>query len=285
MGNPAREVTHDMSGKVCIVTGSNTGIGEVTARELARAGAHVFMACRSKERTAPALERITAQTGGKVDFLPLDLGSLASVREAARLFLEQDLPLHLLVNNAGLAGHRGLTSDGFEMTFGVNHLGHFLFTQLLEEKLVQSAPSRIVNVASKSHYRAKGFDWEALRQPTHSRTGMPEYEVSKLANVLFTKEHARRLPETVTCYSLHPGVVASDVWREVPFPVRAIMKLFMLSNDEGARTTLHVATSPAVAGETGLYYDKERPRKPNRLAEDSELARELWTRSEAWVAA
>lgn len=274
-----------MSGRVCIVTGANTGIGEITARELARAGAHVFLACRSKERAVPVLERITRETKNEqVELLKLDLASLRSVRDAARTFLARDLPLHVLVNNAGLAGPRGVSDDGFEIAFGVNHLGHFAFTRLLEQRLRESAPSRIVNVSSGSHYQTKGsIDWEKLQQPTASLTGLPEYAVSKLANVLFAAEHARRLPSGVTTYSLNPGMVATDVWREVPLPVRAVMKLFMLSNEQGARTTLHCATSPELASETGLYYDKCKPRRPSRLAQDSDLAAELWRRSEAWT--
>lgn len=136
--NPARAVTQDMSGKVCLVTGANTGIGAVTARELAHAGAHVVLACRKKERAEPVLAEIAAD-GGKADFLQLDLADLASVRSAAEGFLARDLPLHVLVNNAGLAGQRGITKDGFELAFGVNHLGHFLFTLLLLDKLKESA--------------------------------------------------------------------------------------------------------------------------------------------------
>lgn len=282
--NPAQEVTHDVSGKVCIVTGANTGIGEVTARELARAGGHVFLACRSRDKTMPVIEAIKSETDNeKVEFLSLDLASLASVRTCAEEFLARDLPLHLLINNAGLAGQRGLTKDGFELTFGVNHLGHFLFTTLLMSRIVESAPARIVNVSSKSHYQAKGIDWDALREPTRSVSGLNEYSVSKLCNVLFTKELARRLPEGVTTHALHPGVVASDVWRKVPWPIRPIIKKFMITNEEGARTTLHCATSPELSHETGLYWDAMKPRRESRLAQDEELAKELWRRSEEWV--
>ncbi len=282
--NPARAVTGDVSGKVCIVTGANTGIGAVTARELAHAGAHVFLACRSQERTAPVLEQIAAESANaKAEFLPLDLSDLSSVRECANAFLERDLPLHILMNNAGIAGQRGLTKDGFELAFGVNHLGHFLLTKLLLERLEESAPARIVIVSSGNHYKVDGIDLDAVRQPTKSVSGLPEYSASKLANVLHAKELARRLPPNVTTYALHPGVVASDVWRRVPWPVRSLMKLFMITNEEGARTSLYCATSPELASESGKYYDGCREKRPNRVANDESLARELWDKSEAWT--
>lgn len=277
--------TPSLSGRVALLTGANTGIGLVTARELARRGAHLFITCRSAERARPALEQIRAAGGNTpVEALELDLGDFASVRRCARDFLARGLPLHLLVNNAGLAGSGGLTASGFELAFGVNHLGHFLLTQLLQERIRASAPARIVTVASRAHYRASGLHWDALRQATRTRTAIDEYSNSKLANVLFSAELGRRLAGSgVNTYALHPGVVASDVWRAVPWPIRPLMKLGMISTEEGALTTLHCATSPEVAGETGLYYDKCRPRTPSTLAQDAALAAELWRRSEAWV--
>lgn len=272
--------------RVCIVTGANTGIGRVTARELARRGARVFLAGRSEERTAPVVEEIRRETGDdRAEFLPLDLADLASVRRCAEAFLARDLPLHVLVNNAGLAGARGTTKDGFEIAFGVNHVGHFLLTTLLLERLKAGAPARVVTVASKAHRQARGIDWEAVRRPTQSVTGLPEYAVSKLANVLFSAELGRRLDGSgVTTYSLHPGVIASDIWRKLPWGVRGLAKLFMKSVEEGARTTVWCATEPHLAEETGLYYEDCRVTKPSRVARDPELAAELWRRSEAWVA-
>ena len=279
--------THPLAGRVALVTGANTGIGRVTARELARQGAQVFIACRSAERARPALDEIrtvAAGSGGSVEELSLDLGDLRSVRRCAQDFLARGLPLHLLINNAGVAGARGLTASGFELAFGINHVGHFLLTTLLLEHIRRSAPARIVTVASKMHQRARGIDWQAVRQPTRAATGLPEYAVAKLANVLFSAELARRLGGSGVCtYSLHPGVVASDVWRTVPWPVRPLMKLTMLSTEEGARTTLHCATSSSVGADTGLYYDACRARTPSKLAQDAALAAELWTRSEGWV--
>jgi len=274
-----------LAGQVALVTGANTGIGRVTARELARRGAHVFIACRSAQRAQPVVDEIRAATGSdKIELLSLDLGNLASVRACAQAFLARELPLHLLINNAGIAGAKGSSTSGFELAFGVNHVGHFLLTQLLLDCLKHSAPARIVTVSSQAHYRAPGIDWDAVRQPTRSATGLPEYGVSKLANALFSAELGRRLAGSgVSTYALHPGVVASDVWRSVPWPFRSLMKLAMISTEEGAATTLHCATSGDVAQETGLYYDKCRVKQPSRLAQDPALAAELWKRSEAWV--
>ena len=277
----------DLQGKVFIVTGANTGIGRAAAQEMAGCGAHLFLACRSEARTAPVVEEIRRATGNeKVEFLPLDLADLASVRAAAATFLSRQLPLHGLVNNAGLGGQRGLTRDGFELTFGTNHLGPFLFTLLLLGRLEKSSPSRIVNVSSSAHHRAKGIDWESLRKPASSKGGIHEYSVSKLANVLFTRELARRIEGTgVTAYALHPGVAATDLWRELPWGLRHLAKLFMISPEQGARTTLHCATSPETATESGLYWDDGKVRHPSRIAQDPALAAELWRRSLEWTGA
>lgn len=274
----------DLHGQTFLVTGANSGIGKETARGLAGRGARVVVAGRSEEKTRAAIDEIVADTGNSdLDFIQLDLGDLASVRLAAKSFLASGEPLNVLVNNAGLAGARGMTPSGFELAFGTNHVGTFLFTQLLLDRIKESGPARIVNVASTGHYRAPGIDWEAIRQPSKTRTAFDEYCVSKLANVLHAQELARRLEGTdVTTYSLHPGAVASDVWREVPALLRGPMKLFMKSTKDGAKTSLHCATSPDAARETGLYYDNSRPKTPNKVA-TPELGAELWERSEAWV--
>jgi len=271
-----------LRGKTALVTGANTGIGRVTAQELARMGARVVLACRSEDKTRPVVDAITA-AGGHAEFLPLDLADLTKVRVAAKALLERHSTIDVLVNNAGLAGAHGITTDGFELTFGTNHLGPYLFTRMLQPALERAPAARIVNVASAGHYRAPGIDWEAVRRPTRTTTAFPEYCVSKLANVLFTRELVRHVPASVRTYSLHPGGVASDVWREVPWGLRHLMKLFMLSNQEGAKTSLHCATTDAVSGDTGLYYDKCRVKKPSRLALDDGLAKELWERSAGWV--
>jgi NAD(P)-dependent dehydrogenase (short-subunit alcohol dehydrogenase family) len=154
----------------------------------------------------------------------------------------------------------------------------------LTERIKSSAPARIVTVASTAHYQAAGIDWDAVRKPTRTRTGLPEYSVSKLCNVLFSAELGRRLAGTgVTTYSLHPGVVATDIWRRLPWPLRSLIKLAMISPERGAATTLFCGTSPAVANETGRYYDNCRPKQPSLPAQDSALAAELWKRSEGWA--
>ncbi|WP_293391375.1 SDR family oxidoreductase [Nevskia sp.] len=274
------------NGKVALVTGANSGIGKVTARELALQGWHVFLACRNETSTQAVLDNIAQRSGGtaRAEFLPLDLGDLASVRICAERFLARGLPLHLLIANAGLAGQRGMSASGFELSFGVCHIGHFLLTQLLMDALKAAAPSRIVVVASKAHRHAKGIDFEALRRPTQSAGGLKEYAVAKLANILFAAELARRLKGSgVTSYAVHPGVVATNVWRAVPWPLDGLIKRFMISEDEGAETTLHCATDPVLAGDSGLYYDNCRSSRPSEIASDANLARTLWGKSEEWV--
>jgi retinol dehydrogenase-12 len=275
-----------LRGRVALVTGANTGIGLVTARELARGGAHVFIACRSGERATAALEAARTPGGGAVEALPLDLGDLASVRACAAAFLARDLPLHLLINNAGVAGTRGITPSGFELAFGVNHVGHFLLTQLLLDRVKRSAPARIVTVASQAHADVKGIPaWNRLRARTRSITGLPEYGVSKLANVLFSASLAKRLEGTgVTTYSLHPGVVASDIWRSVPWPVRGLVKRGMLTTEEGAKTSLYCAIAPATGRQTGLYYDACAVKEPSEAARDIAAGEALWRDTEAAVA-
>ena len=275
----------DMKGRVCVVTGANTGIGKETARGLAQMGAHVILACRSEEKARAAIEEIQSDTGnGAIEFHHLDLSSLAAVRESALTLAKRDLPLHVLVNNAGLAGLRGTTVDGWEMTMGVNHLGPFLWTLLLLDKLKASAPSRMVMVASQAHKRINGIDFDAQTKPTQSITGFPEYCVSKLANVLFSRSLGEQLEGTgVTTYSVHPGGVASDIFRKVPQPFRWVLLKFLLTNEEGAQTSIYCATDPELADVTGLYYAKSREKKPAPLARDDELAKRVWDFSEQAV--
>lgn len=275
----------NMEGRTCVVTGANTGIGRVTALELARAGARVILACRSEQKARLVIDTIRTETG-RVDaeFLALDLASLASVRRAAAELLQRGYPIHVLVNNAGLAGHRGTTADGLELIFGVNHLGHFLFTTLLLDRIKESAPARIINVSSRAGERSGPIDWPAVERSTTTRTGLREYGYSKLANTIFAAELARRLEGTgVTTYALHPGVIASDIWRSIPRPIRALMMAFMVTTEEGARTTLYCATAPELADVSGRYYSESKEKAPNRLALDPEIGRELWERSEALV--
>jgi len=276
----------ELSGRTFLITGANTGIGRATAADLANRGGRVYLACRSQQKGRAAAAAIVAATGNEaVTFLPLDLADLASVRTCAEQFLARGEPLHVLINNGGVAGQRGITRDGFELAFGVNHLGHFALTAALLDCLAASAPARVVNVSSDSHYQAKGIDFEAVRQRTASMTGMREYAVSKLGNVLFTQELARRVADRgITAYALHPGVVASDIWRRVPWPVRPLIKRRMITTEQGARTSLYCATAPELAQVSGRFYDDCRERKASAVA-TGELAGTLWQRSEAWTAA
>lgn len=273
-----------LTGKVALITGANTGIGLVTARELAAQGATVFIACRSAERAQRASDEIRRATGKVATFLALDLGDLDSVRRCAREFLATGLPLHLLINNAGLAGKKGLTPSGFELSFGVCHVGHFLLTELLLERLKQSAPARVITVASRAHYRTKGIDFGALRRPAGG-LGIRAYQVAKLANVLFSAELGRLLEGSgVTTYSLHPGVVETEIWREAPRVLLPLLKLRgLLTPEEGAKTTLYCATAPELASQSGLYYSECQAKAPSAAAQDRALAKELWQRSLAWV--
>jgi retinol dehydrogenase-12 len=273
------------AGRTFLITGGNTGIGLATAVALARDGGRVYIACRSAAAGEVAVARIKSESGSAdVWLLPLDLASLSSARDCAASFLARDEPLHVLVNNAGVGGQRGVTADGFELHFGVNHLGHFALTQLLLDRLTASGPdARIVNVSSDSHYGAPGIDFAALRRPTATFTGGREYSVSKLCNVLFTQELARRLDGTaVRAYALHPGVVASDIWRRVPRLARWALTRRMLTIEQGAVTSVYCATSPAVAADSGLFYDQCAVKAASPVATQA-LAEQLWKHSAEWT--
>ncbi|MEM9190214.1 MAG: SDR family oxidoreductase [Myxococcota bacterium] len=272
-------------GLTALVTGSNTGIGKAVAAALAERGYRVFVACRSEAKGRMAVSELRERTRVEaVEFHALDLASFAAVQSSAEDFLSKDIALDVLVNNAGVAGQRGLTKDGFELAFGINHLGHFLLTSKLMPALQRAAHARIVNVTSQNHYHPKRVDWEALRRPTESVSGLKEYGVSKLANVLFTAELARRHEiEELTAYASHPGRVASDIWRRIPWPIRPLFKRTMLTVEQGAHSTVHCATAPELQRETGRYYHSDgKPKEPNPLAKDANLAKELWRRSVEW---
>jgi len=268
------------------VTGANSGIGRAMSEVLAARGGSVVLAARSEERTKPVLDAIrSGHPAIDPQFVQIDLSDLASVRRAAGLFLASGHPIDVLVNNAGIAGTRALTRDGFDLTYATNHIGPFVLTNLLLPRLLESPQGRIVNVASVGHMTVKQMDWSGLeRRTTPKRSGFADYAVTKLMNVLHAKELARRLAGSrVTTYALHPGAVASNIWRAIPQPAQWFMKLFMLSNEEGARTPLYCATAPELATVTGRYYDKCREVPPNPLATDESLAKELWARTEAAV--
>jgi retinol dehydrogenase-12 len=223
----------------------------------------------------PVVDQVVAD-GGRAQFLPIDLASLSSVRSATSRLLDQGRPIHLLVNNAGIGMGRGVTEDGFEIHFGVNHLGHFALTGRLAPLL--TAGSRVVTVASAAHHNAPGIDFELAAGRTRSLTGWPEYAMSKLANVLFSTELASRHPEWRT-YAVHPGLADTGI---IPRWVRPFVQHRMISAAEGADTVLWCATADAVSDETGLYYQKREAVRPSPAATDEHVALQLWERSVTW---
>ena len=268
------------------VTGANSGIGRALVEALAARGAQVVLATRSEERTRPVLRAIQSRyPAARAQWVSLDVSDLASVRRAAQEFLASGHPIDVLVNNAGIAGTRALSPDGFDLTYATNHIGPFLLTNLLLPRVRQSPQGRVVNVASGAHMMVKRIDWSVLeRRGTPKRSGFADYAVTKLMNVLHAKQLARRLAGTsVTTYALHPGAVASNIWRALPRPLQWFGKLFMLSNEQGAESPLYCATAPELAATTGRYYDRTREARPSPLAEDAALAQELWARTETLV--
>ncbi|MBU3709040.1 MAG: SDR family oxidoreductase [Burkholderiaceae bacterium] len=267
----------DMNQRVALITGANTGIGRITALALADRGYQLILAGRSLERTKPVLDNIRRLDKAEPLFFELRLDDLDSVRACADAVLATNLPIHLLINNAGLALQRGQTRQGYELAFGVNHLGHFLLTHLLLGQVISSAPARIINVASRAHRMTNNIPWEHLREPTRSLTGTKEYAVSKACNILFTKELARRLEGTnVSCFGLHPGVVATDIWRATPFFMKPFVKFIpMLTPEDGAKTTLFCIES-AEPSQSGQYFANCRVAKTTPLASDLAFAEYLW---------
>ena len=270
-----------------LVTGGNTGIGRATATALAAGGGRVYITSRSAEAGAAAVDAIKSAAGSQaVWLLPLDLASLASVRDCAAAFLAKDEPLHVLVNNAGVGGQRGKTAEGFELHFGVNHLGHFALTMLLLDRLKASGSgdgqaARVVTVSSDAHYGAHGIDFDAVRRSTPSFTGQREYAVSKLCNVLFTQELARRVSD-VSSYALHPGVVASDIWRRVPRPARASSSAGCSPSSRARSRRCTAPRRPRWRPRAACFYDKCAVRAPSRVA-TPELAGLLWKHSTEWT--
>lgn len=281
----------DMQGKTVVVTGGNSGIGFETAAALASMGARVLLTARSADKGRAAVAALTQRvTDAKVQLVVFDLGDLASVRRGAAEILEQAARLDVLVNNAGLVlTERAETVDGYEATFAINHLGPFLLTNLLLERLTASTPARVVNVASTAHNAArKGISFDDL-QATHGYRGIHVYGQSKLANILFTLELSRRLAGSgVTANALHPGTVRTgyggdgDARGFLAFGIK-IASPFFLSPAKGARTSVYLASSPDVQDVSGAYFVKCKQRNPRRWAQDADAARRLWQVSEELV--
>jgi NAD(P)-dependent dehydrogenase (short-subunit alcohol dehydrogenase family) len=279
--------------RTVVITGANSGIGLETAVGVASAGHRVVLAVRNAAKGATAVADVRARSGNDdVEQLPLDLASLASVRAFADAWATRDEPIGVLVNNAGLVMRtRAETQDGFEMTFGVNHLGHFLLTALLHDSLVAGG-ARVVTVASGAHHFARrGLDFDDLmwEHKPYARMGMAAYSASKLANIMFTRALAKRVAGTgVTANCLHPGFVGSNFAREgdtgwLGNVAMTVGRPFALSSAKGARTSLFCALDPSVADVSGEYFYKCKPAKVSSWAADDAACDRLWSHSEALV--
>ncbi len=276
-----------MLNKTVIVTGGNSGIGKESVLALCKMGANVVIACRE---TAYGNEKPVAEVIGEIErlvpgaqlsFLPLDLASLASIRNFAALFTKRHAQLDVLLNNAGvLSMERKQTRDGFELTMGTNHLGPFLLTNLLLEHLVSTPNSRIVNVASKAHSNGKLVFANNTIETRWPYTGLSAYADSKLANIYFTQELAERLAGTdTTVNALHPGGVATNIWPD-PGGIMGIIKRRMIKNlnapEKGARTSVYLCSSPETQNVSGKYFHKNKPLLPSSRARDKSIQKKLW---------
>ena len=275
-----------MAGKTVLITGANSGIGKITAAALAGMGASVVLACRREEAAREAMEDIRREhPEAQLEFLQLDLANLKKVRAAANEFLARHKTLDVLINNAGLANVRRQTSaDGFELTFATNHLGPFLLTELLLPA-VRAVQGRIINIASDAHRIGK-MHWRDL----HFHSGyfvMRAYAQSKLANILFTRELARREEaKGVAVNCLHPGAVATNIWPDAKWYEKLFsrfLKLFLISPEQGARTSIWLASNAIGANVTGGYFEKCSEKTPSKAARDDQAAEKLWQISEELI--
>lgn len=269
-----------LTGQTVLITGANTGIGKETAADLAKRGAKVIIACRDLQKAEAAVEEVIQRSNNQnVVCMKLDLADTKSIREFAKAVNAAEPKLNILINNAGvMVCPYGKTADGFEMQIGVNHMGHFLLTYLLLDLIKRSAPSRIITVSSMAH------SWGTINlEDINSEKGYDKrraYAQSKLANVLFTRALAKRLEGTgVTAYSLHPGVVQTDLWRHLNGPQQFVMKMvspFTKTSAQGAQTTIYCAVEPTLENESGGYYSDCAPASCSAAGKDDELAQKLW---------
>jgi len=279
-------VSWTIAGKTCLVTGATSGIGRAAAVELARRGARLVLVARDPRRAEETVAEIEMRAGLRdVAVIRADLASFAEVRRAAAEFLAMDQPLHVLVNNAGLIMlRREQTCDGLEQTLAVNHYAPFLLTNLLLDRLKASAPARIVTVSSIGHKFAGRVDPECLEPRGDKHRGWRLYCVSKLGNVLFTRELARRLAGTgVDAYSVHPGSVATRFGLNTDGIMNWGSRLIAWTRrtpEKGAETIVYLCTEPQPAGASGDYFFDCRARPTSRAGSDPELARRLWQASE-----
>lgn len=273
----------NIKGKVVIITGSNTGIGKAAAHELAKRGGKIYFACRDEERGMKALNEIkNATKNEELYFLKLDLGSLQSVRDFSKKFHELESRLDILINNAGVFSPLNRTSDGFEMNFGVNHLGHFLLTNLLLDLLKASAPSRIIVVSSSMH-NIGTINKDDINSERSFGGSFKGYANSKLCNVLFMRELSKRLQGTgVICNALCPGPVNTEAMRYLNPVLKFILETgkrwFHNTPEVGCQSTVMLAVEPSISEETGFYYDQFKKKEPSIRGQNYEEW--LWAKSE-----
>jgi len=273
-------VNNNLDGKTCVVTGATSGIGLATAHELAKCGAELFLICRNRAKGERVVAEIAASTGNaRITLLIGDLSSLAQVRRVAQDFIDRDKPLHLLLNNAGVFNFKRIaTVDGFEEMFAVNHLAHFLLTNLLLGKM--GAGARVVNVASGAHMLIKGMNFEDLNFEKRFRA-LKVYSHSKLANILFTRALAKQNDgRAVTANAVDPGAIATGLAAQnglLGSLIRLPMKPFLKSPQAGAATSIYACLSPELDGVTGRYLRDCREDLPKSWAMDDAAAEQLWT--------
>ncbi|XP_046342041.1 retinol dehydrogenase 13-like isoform X2 [Haliotis rufescens] len=281
-----------LPGRTAIITGANTGIGKETARDLARRGGRIIMACRDLDKCERARAEIVLETANRnIKCQLLDLASVGSIKAFAKAVNQNEKRLDILINNAGIMRcPKLLTEDGFEMQLGVNHLGHFLLTHLLLDKLKASAPSRIINVSSLAHSRGR-INFEDLNS-ANSYAPAAAYEQSKLANVLFTVELAKRLKDTgVTCNAVNPGLVKTEIGRHLSvtksyissFLLFPFLWLMLKTPRQGAQTTLYAALDPRLAAVTGKYFSDCEEQALSQQVVDEAVIKRLWAISEKWT--
>ncbi len=280
------QIDQSMKDKICMITGATSGIGEAAARTLAQMGAAVIVVGRSPEKSALTVSKIKQQTGNQaVEYLLADLSSQEEIRQLTQQFASRYKHLHVLVNNAGaLFATRQLSVDGIEMTLALNHLNYFLLTNLLLAAVRASAPARIINVGASAHKFVEGVNFDDL-QFQNQYAGWKAYSQSKLCNLLFTYELARRLEGTgITANTLHPGIVATRFGRDNPGLVGRLIRLsnlFAISPERGAQTIIYLASSTSVEGITGKYFDNKKETRSSAASYDRAAAQQLWQLSEA----
>jgi retinol dehydrogenase 12 len=269
---------------VALITGAGAGIGRLAALDLAAHGYRVLLVGRTLSKLDSVREAMMGAGASHVpECVALDLGDLGAVSRGASQILGQTPKLHLLINNAGVAAERGVSTDGFERTFAVNHLGHFALTLQLWPALRNAGHARVITVASRAHRHCRAWSWDSVRGPTRSLTGVPEYAQSKLANILFATELARRAAVSgVYSCSLHPGVLDTEIWRQMPAWLRVMNRWRLDAADAGGRALVHAALDTP-ADTNGKYFDGTRLQIPSTLACDADLAQTLWVKSLQWT--